>query len=183
MILENQDKEVEEIEEVVETTDDQGNDTTDWKAIALKTQGMAKRFKTKIDKLVAKPVVEADPPAKKETLDKLDRLLLRTEKIIEPEEIKLVEEYKISTGRDIDSILTNKHFLAELKDIRDFRNSKEAIPSGSGRSGNSARDSVEYWMAKGELPPKDQFELRRQVVNGRIKREKNKSIFTDTPIV
>lgn len=181
--------EVEEVDEIVESKDDDGNDTTDWKAIALKNQGIAKRFKTKLDKSKevkppVPPIEKKDtPPEKKEVLDKLDRAVLRLEKITDSDEVKLVEDIMKETGKDIEAVLASKYFKTELQELRDLKDSKNAVPPGSKRTAPGSRDTVEYWIAKGELPPADQVELRRKVVNARMATEKNKSQFTDRPVV
>jgi hypothetical protein len=72
--------------------------------------------------------------------------------------------------------------MAELKDLRDDRSAKDAIPNGSKRSQQSTRDTVDYWLSKGELPPVSQRELRLEVVNARIKRESSASQFTNNPV-
>ena len=182
--------EVEEVEEIVEQKDDAGNDTTDWKALALKQAGMAKRFNTRLKKLAdetkkPKPEVKADAPvAKKEgILNALDRAVLRVEKITEPEEIELVELRMKETGRDLEALLAASWFKSELQELREKATSFVNMPVGSKRSNQVARDSVEYWIAKGELPPKGQRQLRIDVVNAKMKREQNKSIFAQQDVV
>jgi DNA polymerase/3'-5' exonuclease PolX len=181
MANENEEEVVEELPEVIEGEED----TTDYKALALKMQGMAKRFQTKLSKLAEapKPKAEVVPEKKEDGLDRIDRAVLRAEKITDPEEVDLVQSIMKETGKDLDKVLESKYFQSELKEMRDTKASKEAIPSGTKRSSQSARDTVDYWVSKGELPPTDQVELRRKVVNARMQTEKSKSQFTDQPIV
>jgi hypothetical protein len=193
MANENEDikeEEVEEVEEIVESVDEAtGEDTTDWKALALKNQGIAKRNKTRALKALEKaksanPPKEAkDPVEKKETLDKLDRAILRVEKITEPGEVKLVEDYMKETGKDLETVLGSKYFQAELKEMRELAASDAAIPAGNKRAGNASASSVEYWLNIGKLPPVEQVDLRRQVVNAKIKAEKGKSHFSGESVV
>ena len=180
--------EVEDVEEIVETKDEFDNDTTDWKALALKNQGISKRFKTKLEK--AKELLKTNTDKKpeapvvenKQGFDYAEKAYLKTSGIL-IEEYPFVEEVMESTGKSLDEVLEAKYFQSELKERRDLKASKDAIPTGGKRSGSAARDSVEYWVAKGELPPVDQRELRTQVLNARIKTEQSKSQFTDNPIV
>ncbi len=180
--------EVEEVEEIVETKDEFDNDTTDWKAEALKNQGIAKRFKTKLEKVKelkkdADEKPEAKPePKEKQGFDYAEKAFL-TANGIKSDEYAFVEEVMKSTGKSLDEVLEAKYFQSELKERREEKASKDAIPSGSKRAATSSRDTVEYWIAKGELPPENQRELRQQVVNARIKSEKDKSQFTSNPIV
>ena len=180
--MENEEDEVVELEDIVEEVDEEGKDTTDWKALALKNQGIAKRLKTKIEKSKEVTVEKKEAPAKGEIiLDKLDRAILRVEKITAPEEIDLVQTIMKESGKDIEGVLASKFFQSELKEMRDTAATKEATPSGTKRSGQSPRDSVEYWIAKGELP-KDNPELATKVVNAKLQKEKNKNQFSDTPV-
>ena len=180
--------EVEEIDEIVEEKDEEGNDTTDWKSLALKNQGIAKRLKTKLEKAKDKakePPKEIDDkpePKEKQGFDYAEKAFL-TANGIKSDEYAFVEEVMKSTGKSLDEVLEAKYFQSELKERREEKASKDAIPSGSKRAATSSRDTVEYWIAKGELPPENQRELRQQVVNARIKSEKDKSQFTSNPIV
>jgi len=96
-------------------------------------------------------------------------------RITDTEQMKLVEDY-LANGKSLESLVDNKHFKNDLKDIQDNQSAKAAIPTGTrGTSGSTAKDSVDYWINKKELP--ENVELRRQVVNERIKREKSVSHF------
>ena len=187
---EERNNEVEELEELPVVGEGE-EDFTDWKAIALKQQGMAKRFQTKIKKLVEdankpKPEVKVEVQPvieKKEGLDRIDRAVLRTEKITSEDEVKLVEDIMKETGKTVEQVLESKYFQTELSLAREAKQTQDAVPKGTTRSAQSSRDSVEYWVSKGELPPRDQVELRRKVVNAKMQTEKDKSQFTDNPIV
>ena len=94
------------------------------------------------------------------------------------DEIKLFQEIMRNTGKkDLESVLESKYFKSELEEMRALRSTAEANPSGSKRSGQSSADSVDYWIAKGELPPASNPELRRQVVNARLKKSESGSPF------
>ncbi len=93
------------------------------------------------------------------------------------DEFDLAKRIQKETGRDIESLLETNYFQQELKVLRENRTTAEAIPKGSKRPANSSVDSVEYWVAKGELPPPSEIELRRKVVNARITKEKSKGVF------
>jgi hypothetical protein len=178
-------EEVIDVPEIKEEKDENGADVTDWKAKALEAQGIAKRYQTKLSKMKeAKPAPAVEKQeAKQETLDRIDRAVLRVEKITEPDEIALVESTMKESGKSLEAVLAMKYFQSELKEMREFRASKEAIPSSTRRSSQSSRDTVDYWIAKGELPPADQVKLRRDVVNARMATAKQKSKFTDNPVV
>lgn len=179
--------EVEEVEDIVETKDDEGNDLTDWKAFALKNQGIAKRFKTKLEKAKELIKTNAEKPKEpekkeKEGFDYAEKAYLKASGI-QTDEYPFVQEVLKSTGKSLDDVLESKYFQNELKERREEADTKKAIPEGTKRSSGAPIDSVDYWLAKGELPPKEQSELRRKVVNAKIKKAQQESKFTPNSIV
>lgn len=183
----DKDLELEEPEDAPEIAEGE-EDKTDYKALAIKNAGIAKRNKTKLDKLkIATAKKEGKEEGKKEAqqtkgFDYGQKAFLKASQI-SSDEYGLVEEIMASTGKDLESVLDSKYFQSELKDFRDAKATKDATPSGQKRSTTSTRDSVEYWIAKGQLPPADQVALRRKVVNAKIKVEQEKSMFTDHSVV
>lgn len=178
--------ELSEIADIEEVYDDEGNDITDYRAIALerhelakKNYGMAKRYQTKL----GKQKDEGEIKTKEGEINKSNELgygekaFLVANGIKGKEEMTLAMEYAKQTGKPLDDIIENKFFLNELKDLRDAKSVQEAIPGGSKRAGTASRDKVEYWIAKGELPPADQVELRRAYVNAKIKKSKDSGMF------
>jgi len=185
MIDENNQQEVEEIEELPEVEEGQ-EDTTDYKALALKMQGMAKRFQTKIKKLAETPPARPEPKVekeeKKEILDRMDKAVLTVRGITEPEERAFIEKTMVDTGKPLDDLLDATWFKAELAEFREKMMTDSVLPKGTKRSSQAARDSVDYWIKKGELPPRNQTQLRRDVVNAKMKQAKDGNIFSDNPI-
>jgi len=165
---ENQiDEEVESDE--VESTE-QEVEQTDWKAEALKYKAILDRNKNK------KPTEQK--VNKSNDLDYGQKAFL-TAKGIDTDnkgELGLVKNIMQDTGKSLEDVLSSKYFQAELKEMRDLKASSNAIPNGK-RSGTASQDSVDYWIAKGELPPASDRELRQKVVNARIKKNDNKGVF------
>jgi hypothetical protein len=180
----------ETLEEPEEILDEGGTDTTDWKAETLKRHGIAKRYQTKNQKLkeefevykTAHPDEKVGQPQDKKEFDLAEKSYLLANGI-KKEEISFVFEEMKKTGKSMDEILDSKYFQQQLAEKRELAATEAAIPSGTNRGGNATRDKVDYWIAKDELPPADQVELRRKVVNAKIEREKSVSKFTDTPVV
>jgi hypothetical protein len=183
-------------EKKVETTEEETEETTEaeapnWEAEAKKWEGLAKRDKKRIDKLevalkealnTEKPNVESR--AKENFEDGFDlaaKSYLRAEGINRNEFDWVYDQMKDS-GKSLDNLMDAKWFQAELKERRANEASKEAIPSGTKRTGGGTRDKVEYWIAKGEMPPPDQVELRREYVKAREKAEE-RSKFSDMPVL
>ena len=97
--------------------------------------------------------------------------------IKESDEKDLARKLSKETGKDLESLLDSTYFQLELKTLRETKTTEQANPEGSKRSNNSTSDSVEYWIAKGELPPASEQQLRRDVVNARIKKDDSSGTF------
>ena len=97
---------------------------------------------------------------------------------VEPgSEQELALSFVKETGKTLEQVLASKYFQAELTELRETKATENAIPSNSKRSNQSSKDEVDYWIAKGELPPVDQVELRRAVVNRRMEKESKTGVF------
>lgn len=82
------------------------------------------------------------------------------------------------TGKTLSQVLGFQYVQEHLKTLKEFQDTEGATPKGAGeRGGQGARNTVDYWIAKDELPPADQVELRRKVVNEKLRRTKQKSKF------
>lgn len=185
-----------------EVTEETTEEAPDWKAEAEsakaeadKWKGIAQRNKSDLDKLKQaqaedRPQTEFKPKAPDkasienekiaETYAKLS--YLEAKQIPEDDHEYLFEEAE-ATGKDLKDLLKFKYIQEELKNRQEKRQSKVAIPSGGKRTGGSPRDTVEYWLAKGELPPLEQVKLRREVVRKKMEIGNNPSPFTDNPVV
>ena len=184
-----QDDELEEFKEVNE-----GEDIVDWEAQAIENKGIAKRNQTKLVKKLK--ALEKDMEAKKakakvekqeskkenKDFDYAQKAYLKASKI-KSNEFELVEKIMKDTGLELEDVLESKYFKSELKEFRAESAASAAIPDGTKRSVKSTRDTADYWIARGELPPADQLELRREVVNKRLVQAESESKFTNRPVV
>lgn len=182
--MENQNEVNEEEELVDDFSHEDAPEDTDWKAKALEFQGRAKRLETKHKKLneelksLKKPIEDATPQNKNSSpsgeLDKGDIAILHANQIKSPAEVALVKNIMKDTGKSLLDVLDSKYFQSELKEIRDAKAVEDATPAGSRRGSPSGRDTVDYWIAKGELPPPEMGEkLRREYVNAKAVKESN----------
>lgn len=122
------------------------------------------------------PTKKADKDDK--SLDYGQKAFLIANGIKGQEEISIVQDVLNSTGKSLDEVIEMRFVQEELKALREQKQTEDATPKGNeGRGGNGARGTVDFWIAKGELPPADQVELRRKVVNEKLKRSKQKSKF------
>ncbi len=164
MFNEEIEEEVIEVEETIEEEPEE-EDTTDWKAEALKFKAILDRNKDK---------VKTATPSKSTDFGYDVKAYLKASGI-NPTEFDFVKaELKGSGMKDVDSLLENDYFKSKLEKHRELSKTQEAIPSGK-RSGGVATNSPEYWMGKPiEEVPAD---MRRAVVNAKLEQEKNKGKF------
>ena len=94
------------------------------------------------------------------------------------DEVAFFKKMKQETGKDAESLLDSTYFQSEFKNFKELKASSDAVPTGSKRSNNSQVDSVEYWIAKGELPKgEENRKLREDIVNARMKKENSGGMF------
>ncbi len=168
--------EFDEVEEVVQTDEptESYEDATDWKAKYEEEQGRRRRLETKLNK---SSEAKSEPQSKKSNdLDYGELAFLTAKGVENDDEVDFVKTIINNTGRSLKDVVGDDYVQAKLSAMRDARAVKDATPSGTKRSAQSASDSVEYWLSKGELP--DDVDLRRKVVNARIEKETRKDVFT-----
>lgn len=139
----------------------------------------------KPQKVETKTELKKEPEAtKSKDLGYAEKAFLNANGVKGSEEYDLVKDFMENTGKDLESIVESKFFQSELKELREAKRTEDATPKGTKRSVQSSKDSVDYWLAKGELPentPENQ-ELRRKVVNARYERESKSSHFAGNPV-
>jgi len=147
----------------------------DWQARAKELEGRLKRAETKLKKSSDSSV--PSKPSTSGDFDYSQKAFLAVNEVKSAKELELAKEFMANTGKSLDDVVTNKYFLQELKELKDLEATASATPSGSKRTGQSAQDSVEYWLAKGEMPPQGMTELRRAYVNAKMKKEGSEKMF------
>ena len=178
--MENETKVLDEAVEETQTEESEEKEEVNWEAKAKEAIGRAKRAETQLKKFKEAPE-ETSPakPQKKEGFDYAEKAYLKSSGINQ-NEFDFVYEVMTSTGKTLDEVLEAKYFQSELKEKREAKASKEAIPSGTKRSASPAKDQIEHWLNKpfSEVPQ----ELKREVLKARQKVEANNSKFSDRPI-
>ena len=155
--------------EGVETTEtettQETEETTDWQARARELEGRLKRAEKKLSRSETETPTKA--PSKTGDFDYGQKAFLVANGVKSTDEMKLVKEIMSNTGKSLDQVLESKYFTAELNEMREMKKSQDAIPSNSKRTSQSGKDTVDYWLAKGELP--EDRELRSKVVKAKWK--------------
>lgn len=155
--MENKNEEEVVIDEIVETKDEEGNDTTDWKAIAMKrdkeARGIAQRLKTKQEKAKEKAEPEKKEEPKPEEFGLLHKSYLRAAGITAEDEIELARDIAKKWGMEIDKLVDDDDFKAKLEKLRTSKANADAVSNIKGGQGTSqAKNTPEYWIAKGTPP-------------------------------
>lgn len=114
---------------------------------------------------------------KSEGFDWGEKAFLTANGIKGTDEHEFTQKLQKQTGLDLDSLLEDTYFQTKLTEYREQKATDKATPNGTKRANNSSVDTVEYWIAKGELPPASDVELRRKVVNARLKKDQTKGVF------
>jgi len=181
---ENEAEEVETSEE--QTTEGQEANNDDGELTEREKQFLARAKKAEAKLKEAKTSKEAEAKPKKPNTDTWDYgelAYLEMKGVKTDAEMDFVKKMMDRTGEGLKDVLSDDYVKNRLKSIREETATKAAIPSNTRRAQTSGKDSVDYWISKGELPPTDQVELRRKVVNAKVDREKQRSKFSDNPIV
>jgi len=128
---------------------------------AKKDAELADNYKIRAEKAERTP----KESKKSDELDYGQKAYLVANDIKSADEIKLVQTVMKDTGKTLEQVLESKYFQAELKEKRDLKVTDEATPTNSKRSNQGVKDSVDYWIAKGELP--EDRELKMKVIAAR----------------
>jgi hypothetical protein len=193
-------EETEILDSLNEETDDTGNDDIAvlqekyWKvsdtnrklfARAKKAEG----FELKDDKWVKtekppepKKEPEAKIPEKPNELDYGQKAFLKTYGISGPDELTLVKSWVERTGDALDNLVDDEIFNARLKNLRDAKAAKDALPINPKRGPIiSSRDKAEFWADKpfSEVPEN----LKKDVLNLKIKNERESDKFGGNKII
>lgn len=112
--------------------------------------------------------------------EKLEKQALRSSGLTHTEDIELARNLAKKWNMDVDDVLGDEDFQAKLERQRTNRANVEATSGvkGSGARG-SAKESTEYWLAKGTPPtPADVPDntTRRKIVREMLKASKGKKL-------
>lgn len=192
------------VPEIIETKDDEGNDTTDWRAIAMAQNeaakanaGVGKRNYSDLQKReaeIAELKKAKEPgggnykPQQKGGVDYGVLTFLEVKGISEEEDQDWFLEEAKNTGKEPKELWKYKYVQEELKARKDARNVEEATPRGSKRSSGGNAGTPEYYLSKverGEINILDvpEGELRNKVLDLREKSAKTGRRFSNTPVI
>ncbi len=104
---------------------------------------------------------------------------------IQANEFELVQEEMGRSNMGLEQLVNNPYFKTLLQEKRDAKSVEQAMPGNTRQAGVPASQTVDYWVAQGKLPPDthENQQLRIDVLNARIAKEKGPRMFSQTPTV
>lgn len=150
--------------------DDNDDDKTDYKALAKKNAGIAKRALTKLKKAnepkEEPKVAKTEPKAQTEGLDETQLDYLDLKGITDDDDVKVIENIVKKTGMTVRQALKDEYVVEKLKALKEKREVKDATPSGTkrtGQTGGSLEQAIAKFERDGVLPT--DFKLASEVTN------------------
>lgn len=179
--MENQNEGAEVVDEIVDppVVADGDEDATDYKALALKNAGIAKRYKTKLEKSKeVKPEIKVEAPVIGTNEPDYARLaFLEQRGLTNADDQKMVQDEATRLKLPLTDVLGMEHIVSKLKTSKDTREAQAGMPKGRGKAGGQSQNDVDYHLAKGTTP--EDVELAEKVINARMKKESNSNKFSD----
>jgi len=128
---------------------------------AKKAEGFEKQEDgswVKIEKAPAKPKKEEKP----DEFGLVEKTFLRVAGVTEEDEIELAKDIQKKTGLDWDKLVDDDYFKNKLEGLRTKKANELATSGVKGGAGSSeAKNSPEYWLAKGNPPTIEQVPDRK----------------------
>lgn len=173
---------------VVDTTNNEAEGSTETESVTLKKEEYEKLNQTlgslkrelkdfKKAKEETKETANQTKPDENALLQRLEKMSLRQNGITDPEDIELAQKTAKKWGVDIDEVLADEDFRVKLERQQTARDNVKATANIRGGAGNSqAKNTPEYWQAKGTPPtPADvpDRKTRQAIVNKMMKAGEN----------
>lgn len=115
--------------------------------------------------------------------DRIDRLILKSENITHPDDQDLVMKEAKRLNLSVEEIVKEDYIKAKLKTLATQREAEAGMPTGSGKSAGSTKNTVEYWRDRknpdGTYQTPDDLELAEKVIDARTKQIAKGQMFSD----
>lgn len=117
------------------------------------TVGSLKRELKDLKKAMESKGNEEAPKSQKEEFGLTEKAFLRSAGITDADEVELAKGLSKKWGMDIDALVDDEDFKAKLEKVRNTKANAKAtnVEGGNGSSGG-AKNSIDYWSQKGDLP-------------------------------
>lgn len=148
----------------LENAETQEADATqiDWEAKAKELEADATKWKRIAERTAKKAETPKESKNEPDTSDLLHKTFLRSAGISKEKEVELALETAKKWNTPIDRLVDDEDFQGKLERLRTSEANALATSSvkGGGTSGG-AKDTPEYWIAKGAPPTPDQVTDRK----------------------
>jgi hypothetical protein len=125
---------------------------------------------------------EVEAPKESNEPDYARLAYLASQKVEHPDDQKLVMEEANRLKMPLTDVLNMEHVKAKLTASQQQRDAENGSPTGSGRKGGAGKGDVDYYLSHpDEVPPN--LKLHNEVIDARIKRETENSMFSQVPFV
>ena len=116
-------------------------------------------------------------PEKTEEFGLLQKSFLRSAGITAEDEIELAKETSKKWDMSIDKLVDDEDFKVKLEKLRETNSNTKASSNvkGDGSGGSKAKDTPEYWIAKGVPPTREDVpdsKIRRKISQAFLKQGK-----------
>lgn len=166
-----------EDENVVETTEEETVTLSKAEYDKLnQTLGSLKKEVKTYKKEVEAPQQESNEP------DYARLAYLEAKQINHPDDQKMLMEEANRLKLPLTDVMNMEHVKARLQANNDQRTAESGAPNGSGRKGGAGKGDVDYYLAHPDEIPQS-LELHNQVIDARIKRETDNSMFSQVPFI
>jgi hypothetical protein len=151
---------------------------------AEKAEAELKKFKSQQKPETLAPKTEEPKSNEPDLVEKLEKVILKTEGITNPDDMKFVLGEANRLKIPVDEILQEDYVKTRLKSAQTQREAEAGMPGGSGKgSGGSAKNTVEYWVdrkkADGTYETPADRELAGKVIDARINKDKANQMFSE----
>ena len=125
---------------------------------------------------------EVEAPQESNEPDYARLAYLASQKVDHPDDQKLVMEEAGRLKMPLTDVLNMDHIKSRLTANSNQRTAENGSPTGSGRKGGAGKGDVDYYLAHPDEVPAD-LKLHNEVIDARIKRETENSMFSNVPFV
>lgn len=125
---------------------------------------------------------EVEAPKESNEPDYARLAYLASQKVEHPDDQKLVLEEANRLKLPLTDVMNMEHVKARLTANNNQRTAENGSPDGSGRKGGAHKGDVDYYLAHPDETPSD-LALHNQVIDARIKRETDNSMFSQVPFI
>lgn len=125
---------------------------------------------------------ETETPKESNEPDYARLAYLASQKVDHPDDQKLVMEEANRLKLPLTDVLNMEHIKMRLTANNNQRVAENGSPNGTGRKGGAGKGDVDYYLAHPDETPSD-LRLHNEVIDARIKRERDDSMFSQVPFV